>query len=103
VEHGRQNLGPGGSEQPRQEKQTSRPNNPSAAPGVIPSQPATLMEKGEEPYPGSVREKQKASPGPVPDISLPAYSIPVSPNLLARLALEEAERRVNGLSFYATR
>ena len=51
---------------------------------------AKPIEEGPESPPGSLREKQKASPERSFGLSLPAYSIPRQPNQLRQFANEQA-------------
>lgn len=69
----------GSSEQPQEYGQASQPA-PMLAPEPFPPGPAAPVEEGPKSAPGSLREKQKASPGGRFDLSLPTYSIPVAPN-----------------------
>jgi serine/threonine protein kinase len=71
-----------GSKRTSLDKQASR-LDPSTPIGLVPAQLATPTEEEAVSTPGPVREKQKAFPNAVRRLSLPTYSIPRQPNLLA--------------------
>ncbi len=78
-------------ERPGGTKQRGRPSTQPAASALdAVSRP---IEEGPKSPPGSLREKQKASPERSFGLSLPAYSIPRPPNQLRQFAGEQAQAR----------
>lgn len=69
----------GGSEQPQENGQASQ-QTPFAASGPFQFDLVTPLEEEPDSTPGSLREKQKASPSSSFGLSLPTYSIPARPN-----------------------